>query len=61
MFLFDLKRSNSTRYLFKLNFDTATLIIPRFRVMKARGCKPRFKPDLLRIHLVPGKIYMLHH
>ena len=32
---------------FQLQFDTATLIIPSFRMIKARGCKQRFKSDQL--------------
>ena len=60
IFLFHLKRSSSTRDIFEVDFDTATLIIPRFVVVKARRCKPRYKSDLSRSYLVPDKIYMLY-
>ena len=57
--LCDLKRSSSTTDFFELQVDTATLIIPSFKLIKARGCKPRFQSDLLRNYLVPGRMYML--
>ena len=45
--------------LFELQFDTATLIIPRFRMIKARGCKQRFKSIYYVITwYVPGRIYI---
>ena len=49
--LCDSKRSSSVTYevFFYFQFDKATLIIPSFRMIKARGCKLRFKSDLVRI------------
>ena len=46
------RRSFITDYC-ELQFNTATLIIQSFRMIKARGCKQRFKSDLVRNHLVP--------
>ena len=40
-------------------FDTATLTIQSFRMIKTRGCKQRFKSDKLYFvhnYLVPGRI-----
>ena len=54
--LSDSKRSSFITDYVELQFDTATLIIPSFRTTQARGCKQRFKSDLLRDYLVPGKI-----
>ena len=54
--LCDSKRSSFITDFFQLQFDTATLIIQSFRMINARGCKQRFKSDLLRIYLVPGRI-----
>ena len=42
------------RFFFDL-FHTATLIIPSFRMSKARGCKQSFKSDLFY------GIYMQHY
>ena len=42
----------------ELRFDTATSIIPSFRMTKDGGCEQRFKSDLLRNHLVPGRIHV---
>ena len=36
----------SSHIFFELQFGTATLIIPSFRMIKARGCKQRFRSDL---------------
>ena len=41
----DSKRSSFITDSLELQFDTATLIIPSFRMIKARGCKQRFKTD----------------
>ena len=57
------KRDNLMRFkteqfhhkFFYLLFDTATLIIPSFRMIKARGCKQSFKSDLL------NRIYTQHY
>ena len=57
----DSKRSSFIADFFELQFDAATLIIPSFRMIKARGCKQRFKSDLLRNYLVPDRIYMLYY
>ena len=57
----DLKRSSFITDFFELQFDTATLIIQSFRMIKARGCKQRFKSDLLRDYLVPGRIYRQYY
>ena len=51
MFLCDSKRSSFITDFFELQFDTATLIIPSFRMRQARGCKLRFKSDLLSNYL----------
>ena len=45
--LCDSKRSCFITDFFELQFETATLIIQSFRIIKARGCKQRFKSDLL--------------
>ena len=45
----DAKRSSFITDFFELQFDTATLIIQRFRMIKARGCKQRFKSDPLYV------------
>ena len=39
--LCDSKRSSFITDFFELQFDTATLIIQSFRMIKARGCKQR--------------------
>ena len=44
-----LKTEQLHHRFFKFQFDTATLIIQRFRLIKARGCKQRFKSDLLYV------------
>ena len=44
--LCDSKRSSFIIF-FKIQFDTAALIIHSFRMIKARGCKQRFESDLL--------------
>ena len=44
----DSKWSSFIIGFFELQFDTATLIIPSFRMTQARGCKQRFKSDILR-------------
>ena len=57
--LCDSKRSSFITDFFELQFDTATLIIQSFRMIVARGCKQRFKSDLLylvRNYLVPATI-----
>ena len=59
--LCDSKRSSFITDFFELQFDTATLVIPSFRMIKARGCKQRFKSDLLRNYLVPVSIYMQYY
>ena len=59
--LCDSKRSSFITDIFELQFDTATLIIPSFRMTQARGCKQRFKSDLLRNYLVPDRIYMQYY
>ena len=59
--LCDSKRSSFITYFFEIQFDTATLIIPSFRMTQARGCKKRFKSDLLRNYLVPDRIYTNAH
>ena len=41
---------------FEIQFETATLIIPSFRMTQARGCKPRFKSD---VHNYPW--YLIGH
>ena len=56
-----LTRSSFITDFFELQFDTTTLIIPSFRMIKARGCKQRFKSDLLRNYLVPGRVYMQYY
>ena len=61
MVLCDSKRTSFITYFFELQFDTATLIIPSFRMIQARGCKQRFKSDLLRNYLVLGRIYMQYY
>ena len=43
--LCDSKRSSLITDFFELQFDTATLIIQSFRMIKARGCKQMFKSD----------------
>ena len=50
----------------ELQFDTATSIIQSLRMIKARGCKQRFKSDplyLVRNCLVPAtiRIYMQYY
>ena len=45
----DSKRSSFITDFFKLHYDTAALIILSFRMIKARGCKQRFKSDLSRL------------
>ena len=59
----DSKRSSFITDFFELQFDTPTLMIPSFRMTQARGCKQRFKSDLLRNYLVPGRIriYMQYY
>ena len=50
----NLMRLKTERFIidcFELQFDTATLIIPSFRMTQARGCKERFKYDLSRNYL----------
>ena len=48
MIFCDSKRSNFIADIFELQFDTATLTIPSLRMtLQARGCKQRFKYDLL--------------
>ena len=49
MFLCDSKRSSLITDFFELQFDTATLIIQSFRMIKARGCKQKFKSDILYV------------
>ena len=61
MILRDSKRSSFIIDFFELQFDTATLIIPSFRMTQARGCKHRFKSDILRSFLVPDRIYMQYY
>ena len=59
--LCDSKRSSFITDSSELQFDTATFIIQSFRMIKARGCKQRFKSDLIylvRHDLVPGRICM---
>ena len=46
IYLCDSKRSSFITDFFELQFGTATLIIPSFRMIKARGCKQRFTSDL---------------
>ena len=48
--LCDSKRSSFITDFFELQVDTATLIIPSFRMIQPRGFKQRFKPDLLRTY-----------
>ena len=48
----DSKRSSFSTDFFEVQFDTPTLIIPSFRMIKATGCKQWFKSDLLRMYLV---------
>ena len=57
IFLSDSKRSSFITDFFELQFDTATLIIPSFRMIKARGCKQRFKSDLL----YTGRVYNMQY
>ena len=57
----DSKRSSFITDFFELQFDTATLIIPSFRMTQARGCKQRFKSDLLRNYLLPDRINMQYY
>ena len=62
----DSKRSSFITDFFELQFDTATWIIQSLRMIKARGCKQRFKSDLLylvRNCLVPAtiRIYMQYY
>ena len=60
--LCDSKRSSFITDFFKLQFDAATLVMPSFRMTQARGCKQRFKSDLLpRSYLVPGSICMQYY
>ena len=60
--LCDSKRSSFITDFFELQFDTTTLIIPSFRMIMARGCKQRFKSDLLRSnYLVPNRISMQYY
>ena len=59
--LCDSKRSSFITDFFELQFDTATLIIYSVRMIKARGCKQRFKSDVLRKFPVPGRIYMQYY
>ena len=47
--LCDSKRSSFITAFFELQFDTATFIIQSFRMIKARGCKQRFKSDILYV------------
>ena len=47
--LCDSKRSSFITDFFELQFDTATLIIQGFRMIKARGCKQRFKCNQLYV------------
>ena len=54
--LCDSKRSSFITDFFELQFDPATLIIQSFRMVEARGCKQRFKSDLLCIFLIPGRM-----
>ena len=45
-------RLNTEQFHHRLSFtqfDTATLITPSFGIIKARGCKQRFKSDPPRI------------
>ena len=47
----DSKRSSFIKYLFELQFDTTTLIIPSFRMIKARcykGSNLTYVKDLIR-------------
>ena len=55
--LCDSKRSSFITDFFDLQLDTATLIIPSFRMIKARGCKQRFKSDLL----YTGRVYNMQY
>ena len=50
--LCDSKRSSFITDFFELQFDTATLIIPSFRMIKAIGCKQRFKSDVITWYLL---------
>ena len=59
--LCDSKRSSFITDFFQLQFDTATLIIPSFRMTQARGCKQRFKFDhsyVITWYLIRSTIYM---
>ena len=61
--LCDSKRSSFIIF-FKIQFDTAALIIHSFRMIKARGCKQRFESDLLRVednsqYYIPGTKYCI--
>ena len=58
--LCDSKRSSFVTDFFELTFDTADLISQSFRMIKARGCKQRFKSDQLRNYLVPASICLLY-
>ena len=57
----DSKRSSFITDFFELQFDTPTLMIPSFRMTQARGCKQRFKSDLLRNYLLPDRINMQYY
>ena len=49
--------------LFELQFDTATLIIPRFRMTQARGANSgsNLIYYVITWYLIPGRIYMQHY
>ena len=53
----DSKRSSFITDFFELQFDPATLIIPSFRMVKARDCKQRFKSDLYEYRIISNTYY----
>ena len=61
--LCDSKWSSFIAYFFELQFDTATLIIPRFRMTQARGANrgSNLIYYVITWYLIPGRIYMQHY
>ena len=57
----DWKQNSFITDFFELQFETASLIIPSLRKIKARSCKQRLKSDLFRYYLVHGTIYMQYY
>ena len=61
MMLCDSKRISFIIDACELRFDTATLIIQSFGMIKDGGSEQRFKSDLSRNYLVPGRIHVRYY